>query len=47
MTVSVQIPARLTEDQREIFEKLAETMDPDIKIQDQSFFEKLRDVFGG
>lgn len=47
VTVSVQIPNRLTPEQRELFEKLAETMDPDIKIQNQSFFEKLREVFGG
>ncbi len=47
VTVSVQIPNRLTAEQREIFEKLAETMDPDIKIQNQSFFDKLREVFGG
>jgi len=47
VTVSVQIPTRLTAEQREMFEKLADTMDPDIKIQDQSFFDKLREVFGG
>ena len=47
VTVSIQIPARLTADQRELFEQLAGTMDPDIKIQEQSFFDKLRDVFGG
>jgi molecular chaperone DnaJ len=47
VTVSVQIPSRLTAEQRSLFEKLAETMDPDIKIQDQSFFDKLREVFGG
>lgn len=47
VTVSVQIPTRLTNDQREHFEKLAETMDPDIKIQEQSFLDKLREVFGG
>ena len=47
VTVSVQVPARLTEEQRELFESLAKTMDPDIKIQQQSFFDKLRDVFGG
>ncbi|MBW6465707.1 MAG: molecular chaperone DnaJ [Brevefilum sp.] len=47
VTVSVQIPSRLTAEQRDLFEKLAETMDPDIKIQDQSFFDKLREVFGG
>ena len=47
VTVSVQIPNRLTAEQRELFEKLAETMDPDIKIQNQSFFDKLREVFGG
>jgi len=37
----------LTSEQRDLFEQLAKTMDPDIKIQQQSFFEKLRDVFGG
>ena len=47
VTVSVQIPNRLTAEQRELFEKLASTMDPDIKIQEQSFFDKLREVFGG
>ena len=47
VTVSVQIPTRLSNDQRELFEKLAETMDPDIKIQEHSFLDKLREVFGG
>ena len=47
VTVSVQIPTRLTAEQREMFEKLASTMDSDIKIQEQSFFDKLREVFGG
>jgi molecular chaperone DnaJ len=47
VTVSVQIPTRLSDDQRKLFENLAETMDPDIKIQQQSFFDKLRDVFSG
>ena len=47
VTVSVQVPTRLTDEQRQLFETLAETMDPDIKIQEQSFFDKLRDVFGG
>lgn len=47
VTVSVQIPTRLTAEQREMFEKLASTMDSNIKIQEQSFFDKLREVFGG
>ena len=47
VTVSVQVPSHLTVEQRELFEKLAQTMDPDIKIQEQSFFDKLREVFGG
>jgi molecular chaperone DnaJ len=47
VTVSVQIPTRLSAEQRELFEKLAQTMDPDIKIQEQSFLDKLREVFGG
>ena len=47
VTVSVQIPTRLTNEQQSYFEKLAETMDPDIKIQEHSFLDKLREVFGG
>jgi molecular chaperone DnaJ len=47
VTISVQVPTHLTADQRDLFEKLAETMDSDIKIQEQSFFDKLREVFGG
>ncbi|MDY6845915.1 MAG: molecular chaperone DnaJ [Chloroflexota bacterium] len=47
VTVSLQVPNRLTSEQRELFESLAKTMDPDIKIQEQSFFDKLREVFGG
>jgi hypothetical protein len=30
-----------------MFGELAKTMDPDIKIQNQSFVDKLREVFGG
>lgn len=47
VTVSVQIPTKLTAEQREIFESLTKTMDPNIKIQSQSFFDKLKEVFGG
>ena len=47
VTVSVQIPTRLTSEQRAMFENLAKTLDPDIKIQEQSFIDKLREVFGG
>jgi molecular chaperone DnaJ len=47
VTVSVQIPSRLSSEQRELFEQLAQTMDPDIKIQEQSFIDKLREIFGG
>ena len=47
VTVSVQIPTKLSADQREMFQKLAETMDSDIKIQEQSFLDKLKEVFGG
>lgn len=47
VTVSLQVPTHLTDNQRQLFEQLAKTMDPDIKIQEQSFFDKLREVFGG
>jgi molecular chaperone DnaJ len=49
--ISVDIPAQLTEEQRELFEALAETMGHEIQVQSQKsgrgFFDRVMDFFGG
>lgn len=47
VTVNVRTPTNLTEEQKELFTKLGETMGTEIKIQERSFFEKLKDMLGG
>jgi molecular chaperone DnaJ len=47
VTVNVQIPTNLTKQQEEILDALGKTMGTDIKIQERSFFDKLKDAFGG
>ena len=45
--VRVSIPTRLTPEQRELMEKLAETLPlPDVEDKEKSLFERMRDVFG-
>lgn len=45
--VNVTIPKRLDEDERDLFEKLAEKMDSEVLPQERGFFEKLKNVLGG
>ncbi len=47
VTVNVQIPTALTDEQEEILQTLGKTMGTDINIQERSFFEKLKDAFSG
>jgi molecular chaperone DnaJ len=47
VTVNVQIPTQLTEKQSALLESLGETMGTEIKIQERSFLDKLKDVLGG
>ena len=47
VTVNVQIPTSLTDQQEELLKTLGKTMGTDIKIQERSFFEKLKDAFSG
>jgi len=47
VTVNVQIPTSLTDQQEELLKTLGKTMGTDIKIQERSFFEKLKDTFSG
>lgn len=45
--INVGIPARLTSEQRDLFEKLAETMGSEVAPQERSFLDILKDVLGG
>lgn len=45
--VNVEIPSRLTSDQRKLFEQLAETLGSEVLPQERSFLDILKDVLGG
>jgi molecular chaperone DnaJ len=45
--VNVDIPKRLSDEQRTIFENLAETLDTEIRPQERGFMDWVNDVFGG
>ncbi|HEY60327.1 MAG TPA: molecular chaperone DnaJ [Anaerolineae bacterium] len=45
--VNVEIPTRITREQREIFEKLAKTLGSEVLPQEKGFFDILKDVLGG
>jgi molecular chaperone DnaJ len=45
--VNVDIPTRLNEDQRVLFEQLAVTLGTQVKPQEKGFIDILKDVFGG
>jgi molecular chaperone DnaJ len=47
VTVHVQIPTNLNKEQEELLKALGKTMGTDIKIQERSFFDKLKDAFSG
>ena len=45
--VNVEIPTRITHEQRVLFEKLAETLGSEVLPQEKGFFDILKDVLGG
>ena len=45
--INIDIPKRITEEQREIFENLAGTLDTEIKPQERGFMDWVNEVFGG
>ena len=45
--VNVAIPSKLTKEQRELFEKLAESLGTSVKPQEKGFLDWLNDAFGG
>ena len=46
VTVNVVIPTRLTKEQRQAFESLAEVCDEDALTQERNIFDKVKDIFG-
>ena len=45
--VNIAIPKRLDEEERELFERLAEKMDSKVLPQERGFLERLKNVLGG
>jgi len=45
--VNVAVPKKLTKEQRELFEKLAESLGTTVKPQEKGFIDWLSDAFGG
>jgi len=45
--INVDVPKKLSSEQRDLFEKLAETLDTEIKPQERGFTDWLNDLFGG
>ena len=45
--IEVEVPSRLTADQRRLFEELAHTLGSEVKPQEKSFVDKLKEVLGG
>ena len=44
--IDVQVPKRLTRDQRRLFEQLAEVLPTENAPHEKSVFEKVKDFFG-
>jgi molecular chaperone DnaJ len=44
--INVEIPSRLSNEQRQLIERLAETLGSEVRPQERSFLDKLKDVLG-
>ena len=45
--VNVAVPTKLTKEQRELFEKLAESLGTTVKPQEKGFLDWLNEALGG
>lgn len=45
--VNVDVPAKLTAEQRELFEQLAKTLGTEVRPQEKSFLDLIKEVLGG
>lgn len=46
VVVNVEIPTRLTNDQRQLFEQLAKSLGSEVRLQERSFLDWLKDTLG-
>lgn len=47
VVVSVEVPTRLNAEQAKLFEQLAKTLGSEVRPQERSFLDRLREVLGG
>ena len=47
VVVNVEVPQRLSAEQRQLFEQLAHTLGSEVRPQERSFLDKLKEVLGG
>lgn len=47
VVINVDIPARLSSEQRQLFEQLAESLGSEVRPQERSFFDWLKDTLAG
>jgi len=47
VVVNINIPTRLDDEERELFEKLADKMDSEVLPQERGFLDRLKSVLGG
>lgn len=45
--IGVEVPTRLTSDQRKLLEQLAQTLGSEVRPQERGFFDRLKEVLGG
>lgn len=45
--LNVEVPTKLDDEQRELFEQLAERLGTEVHPQERGFFDRLKDVLGG
>jgi molecular chaperone DnaJ len=45
--VSIDVPRNLTQEQRDLFEALAESLGTEVHPQERSFLDSLKDLIGG
>ena len=43
--LNVEVPSKLSADQRKLFEQLAETLGSEVKPEEKSFLDRLREIF--
>jgi molecular chaperone DnaJ len=47
VVINVEVPKRLNTEQRELFEKLATSLGSEVRPQERSFLDSLREMLGG